>query len=51
MQLRLFGSARTIKNPKYDTRMVAGSYQDGEGLTLSKEELMKLRDMLNGMNL
>lgn len=40
------------KEPKYDLREWDPSHEKmGKGVTLTKEELIKLRDILNGMNL
>ncbi len=40
------------KEPKFDLREWDPSHQKmGKGVTLSKEELVKLRDILNAMNL
>lgn len=40
------------KDPKYDIRDWDADHQKmGKGVTLSAEELMKLRDVLNGMEL
>lgn len=40
------------KEPKYDLREWDPEYKKmGKGVTLSKEELKKLKDMLNGMDL
>ena len=38
------------KEPKYDLREWDPAHEKmGKGITLSKEELIKLRDILNGM--
>ncbi|PKM93132.1 MAG: hypothetical protein CVU84_17300 [Firmicutes bacterium HGW-Firmicutes-1] len=40
------------KEPKYDLREWDPNHEKmGKGVTLSKEELVKLRDILNSMNL
>ncbi|MEL5898319.1 YdbC family protein [Clostridium sporogenes] len=40
------------RDPKYDLRDWAPEHEKmGKGITLSKEELKELRDMLNKMNL
>lgn len=40
------------KEPKYDLREWDPNHEKmGKGVTLSKEELVKLRDVLNSMNL
>ena len=40
------------KESKYDLREWDPAHEKmGKGITLSKEELIKLRDILNGMNL
>lgn len=40
------------KEPKYDLREWDSNHEKmGKGVTLSKEELVKLRDILNSMNL
>ena len=40
------------KEPKYDLREWDPAHEKmGKGITLSKEELIKLRYILNGMNL
>ena len=40
------------KEPKYDLREWDPEHKKmGKGVTLSKEELKKLRDLLNGMDL
>lgn len=40
------------KEPKYDLREWDSAHEKmGKGITLSKEELIKLRDILKGMNL
>lgn len=40
------------KEPKYDLREWDKEHKKmGKGVTLSKEELKKLRDLLNGMDL
>ncbi|WP_089866299.1 YdbC family protein [Clostridium cochlearium] len=40
------------RDPKYDLRYWAPEHEKmGKGITLSKEELKELRDMLNKMNL
>ena len=40
------------KEPKYDLREWNPNHEKmGKGVTLSKEELVKLRDILNSMNL
>jgi hypothetical protein len=40
------------KDPKYDIREWSPDHSKmGKGLTLSKEELEKLRDLLSGMDL
>lgn len=40
------------REPKYDLRDWAPEHEKmGKGITLSKEELKELRDMLNKMNL
>ncbi|GAB6106087.1 YdbC family protein [Fusibacter bizertensis] len=40
------------KEPKYDLREWDANHEKmGKGVTLSKEELVKLRDVLNSMNL
>ena len=40
------------RDPKYDLRDWAPDHEKmGKGITLSKEELKELRDMLNKMNL
>ncbi len=40
------------KEPKYDLREWNPNHEKmGKGVTLSKEELVKLRDVLNSMNL
>ncbi|MGI6226560.1 MAG: YdbC family protein [Peptococcales bacterium] len=40
------------KTPKYDLRDWAPEHEKmGKGITLTKEELKELRDILNGLNL
>jgi len=40
------------KEPKYDIRDWSPEHEKmGKGVTLTKEELKNLRDLLNGMNL
>ncbi|MEA5011103.1 MAG: PC4/YdbC family ssDNA-binding protein [Angelakisella sp.] len=40
------------KEPKFDLREWDPAHQKmGKGVTLSKDELVKLRDILNGINL
>ena len=40
------------KEPKYDLREWDAEHKKmGKGITLSKEELLKLRDILNGLDL
>ncbi|PMC35983.1 hypothetical protein CJ195_17170 [Bacillus sp. UMB0899] len=40
------------RDPKYDLRDWDEQHEKmGKGLTLSKEELIKLRDLLNGLDL
>ena len=40
------------KDPKYDIREWSPDHAKmGKGITLTKEELKKLKDVLNGMNL
>ena len=39
------------KDPKYDIREWSPDHSKmGKGVTLTKEEIVKLRDMLNGLN-
>jgi hypothetical protein len=43
---------RNDREPKYDLRDWAPEHEKmGKGVTLSAEELKKLRDLLNGMEL